>query len=101
MLESLIYAKSSNGVAAAFICAGQRFLGARGMAAQAGHMSLPPEERPVLQRTMKKELHDWMPDERCPRCERRRCVENVASGQAILKQLRRLQTERAQPSITE
>jgi predicted NBD/HSP70 family sugar kinase len=98
--DSLLYIKASNGVDASFICGGERVLGARGMAAQVGHMALPQEERPLLQRTMKKELDQYVADEACPRCQRRRCLENLASGQAILRQLRQLkERDDVKPSV--
>lgn len=90
--DSLLFLKASNGVDASMICGGdQPFLGARGMAAQIGHLSLPKEVEDLFDRRgIKDELRNYRPQQVCQRCERRRCLENLASARAIVTQLQHL-----------
>jgi predicted NBD/HSP70 family sugar kinase len=91
--ESLVFLKVSHGIDAGIVCHGQLVTGAHGLAGQIGHMRLPvSEDRP---------LHgafagDW-PTAPCPRCNRKRCLENVASGQAIIEQLKLHGDDASQP----
>lgn len=86
---SLFYLKASHGIDAGIICHGQLVTGERGLAGQIGHMRVPGPE----QRHRESAVYDVAqalpeaPSEPCPRCKRRFCLENTASGYAILKQL--------------
>jgi predicted NBD/HSP70 family sugar kinase len=86
---SLLYLKASYGIDAGIICHGQLVTGERGLAGQIGHMRVPGPE----QRFREPVADDAAPEppeasiEPCPRCKRPLCLENTASGRAILRQL--------------
>jgi predicted NBD/HSP70 family sugar kinase len=84
--ESLVFLKASHGIDAGIVCHGQLVTGAHGLAGEVGHMWLPmdeDEDRPFFKRSKL-----GSPVNRCRRCNRRYCLENVASGQAIVDYLR-------------
>jgi predicted NBD/HSP70 family sugar kinase len=92
--ESLLYLKASYGLDAGIMCHGMLVAGGRGLAGQLGHMWLPYLEEP-LRSDIYGPGHSadepsssgpW-PQERCPRCNRIYCLENVASGRAILRDI--------------
>jgi predicted NBD/HSP70 family sugar kinase len=86
---SLLYVKASYGIDAGIICHGLLVTGERGLAGQIGHMLVPEPER----RGHESAAYDvarsvsHASNEPCPRCNRWRCLENVASGRAIMHQL--------------
>jgi predicted NBD/HSP70 family sugar kinase len=110
--ESLMYLKASYGLDAGIICHGMLVAGGRGLAGQVGHMWLPSMEEPLRseiygagrrgQRDPSdgKHLLEW-PHERCPRCDRLNCLENLASGRAILRDLRYTPHDRQPVSVQE
>jgi predicted NBD/HSP70 family sugar kinase len=91
--ESLVYLKASHGIDAGIICHGLLVTGARGLAGQVGHMWIPHEERRYGQELYEFEPERDNPGTYCPRCKRMLCVENIASGEAIVKLLERSENE--------
>lgn len=88
--ESLVYVKASTRIDAGLICEGQRVVGTHGLAGQLGHIFVPNADGKLV-RDISPRIAGDAPTERCPRCGRQTCLENLASGGAILKQLRRLE----------
>ncbi|HEY1689434.1 MAG TPA: ROK family protein [Solirubrobacteraceae bacterium] len=84
--ESLVFMKASFGIDAGVICHRMLITGGQGLAGQIGHMWLPR-----LHGSLESTIDDDAlaePPSPCPRCNSRYCLENVASGRAILAQLR-------------
>jgi predicted NBD/HSP70 family sugar kinase len=83
--EHLVFVKASYGIDAGIVCHGRLVRGARGLAGQVGHMWLP-----MIEDSFEPKLYEppsrW-PTEPCPRCDRLWCLENVASGRALLRDL--------------
>ncbi len=87
--ESLLFLKASYGLDAGIICHDLLVTGGRGLAGQIGHMWVPRLEEPTASAVYGGGPDAWLPEPagRCPRCGRLYCLENVASGRAIIAQL--------------
>jgi glucokinase len=92
--EILVFVKASHGLDAGLVCQNQVVSGRSGMAAQIGHMWVPPVADVLLQR-LSAEVRGSPAAGRCPRCTRTDCLEQQASGNAQLLQLRGLLGEDA------
>jgi predicted NBD/HSP70 family sugar kinase len=114
--DSVVFVKASTGIDAGLICEGQRVTGAHGLAGQLGHLLVPAAGEELLAgvgRRLRENVpadaggellagvgkrpREDIPAVRCSRCGRSLCLESLASGDAILRQLRRLGGEHEQP----
>jgi predicted NBD/HSP70 family sugar kinase len=80
-VKHYLYVKVSTGIGMGLVLRGQLYRGAEGAAGEFGHVTVSPMARPFIR--------SWLPEPAtvCPRCSKLDCLENVASGQAILRQL--------------
>lgn len=101
--ESLLFLKASYGLDAGIICHGLIVSGGRGLAGQIGHMWLPRLEEPLVSTVFGGDIDAPIPEpvDRCPRCNRRYCLENLASGRAILSELSHSAGHGSQPNTVE
>jgi predicted NBD/HSP70 family sugar kinase len=101
--ESFLYLKASYGLDAGIICHGMLVAGGRGLAGQIGHMWLPRLEEPLASAIYGEDIEASLPEppDRCSRCNRRYCLENMASGRALVAELSRSSTGGAQPKTVE
>ena len=90
--DSLIFVKASNGIDAGLVCQGHLVTGSHGLAGQLGHMSVPAIPSELLAR-VGGNVDKNPPSRRCQRCTGRQCLEALASGGAILDQLRDLEDD--------
>jgi predicted NBD/HSP70 family sugar kinase len=96
--DVVVFVKASHGIDAGFVCEHHLVTGPQGMTAQIGHMWVPEiaELRGINQR-----IRDYEPPQRCERCRRRKCLEQLASGEAQLDQLKSLQDTNAPATLDE
>ena len=95
----LVFLKASHGIDASIVCDGTIVAGMQGIAAQIGHLWVPAAAEVDLSG-----FHDVFrapaaPE--CQRCGRVGCLESVASGRALLRQLERLYGVNAPSSVDE
>lgn len=98
--DSLVFVKASTGIDAGLVCQGHLVTGSHGLAGQLGHMSVPETPRD-LSTNIGTRIRADRPTERCRRCARPLCLENLASGGAVLGQLERLRDGGGSPSSME
>jgi predicted NBD/HSP70 family sugar kinase len=79
--ENYLYIKVATGIGMGFVARGRLYRGAEGAAGEFGHVTVSPMARPFLRSLPGRPLNP------CPRCSKLDCLENLASGQSILRQL--------------
>jgi len=77
--QNYLYLKASTGVGMGIVARGRIYRGAEGAAGEFGHMTASPDAAPFL-----RSAHH-VPSTPCPRCSKLDCLENLASGQALLR----------------
>jgi len=95
----VLFVKASHGIDAGIVCEGHLVTGPQGMTGEIGHMWVPEiaELRGIDAR-----IRDYEPlEERCERCRRRKCLEQLASGDAQLHQLKKLEGANAPRTLDE
>jgi predicted NBD/HSP70 family sugar kinase len=98
--DSLVFVKASTGVDAGLVCQGHLVTGSHGLAGQLGHMSVPHAPHD-LSNSIGIRVREDRPTRRCRRCTRPLCLENLASGGAVLDQLERLRGDGDSPGSME
>jgi ROK family len=102
---SFVFVKASYGIDAAIVCHDRLVAGDRGLGGQLGHMWVPRLEGKLASTAYDPPAGIPEPGalisvtEQCPRCGRVNCLENVASGRAIVRQIGLLR-DGAQPAST-
>jgi len=76
-----VYVKVSSGIGMGLVMRGELYRGAEGAAGEFGHTTVSPMAAPFVRSIGQRPLRP------CRRCSKLDCVENQASGQAILRQL--------------
>jgi len=79
--QNFLYVKASTGIGMGIVARGRIYRGAEGAAGELGHVTASAEAEPFLRSRLPG------PETPCPRCGKLDCLENLASGQAILRRL--------------
>ena len=77
--QHYLYVKASTGIGMGIVARGRIYRGTEGAAGEFGHMTASPAATPFL-----RSAYD-APAAPCPRCSKLDCLENLASGRALLQ----------------
>jgi predicted NBD/HSP70 family sugar kinase len=92
--HNYLYVKASIGIGMGLVLRGRLYRGCEGAAGELGHTTASPMAAPFLR--SKRDP----PSRPCPRCSKLDCLENLASGQAIVRGLEP-ETERVSDQLIE
>lgn len=88
--RNYLYVKLSTGVGMGMVLGGHLYRGTNGASGEAGHLTVSPMAERLI-----KSVAIERPQESCPRCSKLDCLENLASSQAIVRQLQATNSEYA------